>query len=86
MISLDFGLKINEIFEYLGCGKYIICYVELIYMFGGLVVDILGFSLFEFIDIEEEELGYIFFEMREKSFLCKFRGCLYLKELKCVVK
>lgn len=46
-----------------GRGKYIICYVELILFGEGLVVDMLGFSLLEFLMLEVEELINCFFEM-----------------------
>ncbi|MCY8451036.1 ribosome small subunit-dependent GTPase A, partial [Bacillus spizizenii] len=85
-ISPDLGLKTNEISEHLGRGKHTTRHVELIHTSGGLVADTPGFSSLEFTDIEEEELGYTFPEMREKSSSCKFRGCLHLKEPKCAVK
>lgn len=85
-ISPNLGLKTNEISEHLGRGKHTTRHVELIHTSGGLVADTPGFSSLEFTDIEEEELGYTFPEMREKSSSCKFRGCLHLKEPKCAVK
>ncbi|KFI04740.1 GTPase RsgA [Bacillus sp. BSC154] len=85
-ISPDLGLRTNEISEHLGRGKHTTRHVELIHTSGGLVADTPGFSSLEFTDIEEEELGYTFPEMREKSSSCKFRGCLHLKEPKCAVK
>ncbi|OUL06687.1 ribosome small subunit-dependent GTPase A [Bacillus spizizenii] len=85
-ISPELGLKTNEISEHLGRGKHTTRHVELIHTSGGLVADTPGFSSLEFTDIEEEELGYTFPEIREKSSSCKFRGCLHLKEPKCAVK
>lgn len=66
-ISPDLGLKTNEISEHLGRGKHTTRHVELIHTSGGLVADTPGFSSLEFTDIEEEELGYTFPEMREKA-------------------
>lgn len=85
-ISPELGLRTNEISEHLGRGKHTTRHVELIYTSGGLVADTPGFSSLEFTDIEEEELGYTFPDIREKSASCKFRGCLHLKEPKCAVK
>ncbi|MCY9093611.1 ribosome small subunit-dependent GTPase A [Bacillus inaquosorum] len=85
-ISPELGLRTNEISEHLGRGKHTTRHVELIHTSGGLVADTPGFSSLEFTDIEEEELGYIFPDIREKSSSCKFRGCLHLKEPKCAVK
>ncbi|AMA52268.1 ribosome small subunit-dependent GTPase A [Bacillus inaquosorum] len=85
-ISPELGLRTNEISEHLGRGKHTTRHVELIHTSGGLVADTPGFSSLEFTDIEEEELGYTFPDIREKSSSCKFRGCLHLKEPKCAVK
>lgn len=85
-ISPELGLKTNEISEHLGRGKHTTRHVELVHTSGGLVADTPGFSSLEFTDIEEEELGYTFPDIREKSSSCKFRGCLHLKEPKCAVK
>ncbi|MCY8533125.1 ribosome small subunit-dependent GTPase A [Bacillus vallismortis] len=85
-ISPELGLRTNEISEHLGRGKHTTRHVELIHTSGGLVADTPGFSSLEFTDIEEEELGYTFPDIREKSASCKFRGCLHLKEPKCAVK
>lgn len=67
VLCLELELKINDIFFYLGCGKYMIRYVELIVIGSGLVVDILGFSLLDFIDIEVEDFIYCFLELKEVS-------------------
>ncbi|MGG1345814.1 ribosome small subunit-dependent GTPase A [Bacillus subtilis] len=85
-ISPELGLRTNKISEHLGRGKHTTRHVELIHTSGGLVADTPGFSSLEFTDIEEEELGYTFPDIREKSASCKFRGCLHLKEPKCSVK
>ncbi|MBU8676993.1 ribosome small subunit-dependent GTPase A [Bacillus subtilis] len=85
-VSPELGLRTNEISEHLGRGKHTTRHVELIHTSGGLVADTPGFSSLEFTDIEEEELGYTFPDIREKSSSCKFRGCLHLKEPKCAVK
>ncbi|MEC1547065.1 ribosome small subunit-dependent GTPase A [Bacillus rugosus] len=85
-ISPELGLRTNEISEHLGRGKHTTRHVELIHTSGGLVADTPGFSSLEFTDIDEEELGYTFPDIREKSSSCKFRGCLHLKEPKCAVK
>ncbi|KXZ14904.1 GTPase RsgA [Bacillus nakamurai] len=85
-ISPELELKTNEISAHLGRGKHTTRHVELIHTSGGLVADTPGFSSLEFTDVEEEELGSTFPDIREKSAECKFRGCLHLKEPKCAVK
>lgn len=82
----DLSLKTNDISNHLGRGKHTTRHVELIQFETGLVADTPGFSSLDFINIEAEELGSYFPEMRDQSENCKFRGCLHLSEPKCAVK
>lgn len=79
-------LKTNEISVALGRGKHTTRHVELLEISGGLVADTPGFSSLEFDHIEKEELPHYFIDMAEVAHLCKYRGCLHLKEPKCAVK
>lgn len=79
-------LKTGEISEALGRGKHTTRHVELLEVAGGLVADTPGFSSLDFDHIEREELPHYFIDMDEVSAMCKFRGCLHLKEPKCAVK
>lgn len=79
-------LPTGEISESLGRGKHTTRHVELIEMNDGLVADTPGFSSLEFDDIELEELGGCFPEIKQRSAACKFRGCSHNKEPKCAVK
>ncbi|MDW0115780.1 ribosome small subunit-dependent GTPase A [Sporosarcina thermotolerans] len=79
-------LKTGEISEALGRGKHTTRHVELMEVAGGLVADTPGFSSLDFDHIEKEELRNYFVEMEQAAPLCKFRGCLHLKEPKCAVK
>ncbi|MBE1553509.1 ribosome small subunit-dependent GTPase A [Sporosarcina limicola] len=80
------GLKTNAISTALGRGKHTTRHVELLEVAGGLVADTPGFSSLEFDHIEKDELPHYFIDMAEISSDCKFRGCLHMKEPKCVVK
>jgi ribosome biogenesis GTPase len=60
--------------------------VELIKIYDGLVADTPGFSAIEFSELEAEQLGTCFIEIRERSKHCKFRSCLHDKEPGCAVK
>jgi ribosome biogenesis GTPase len=80
------GLKTGEISEALGRGKQTTRHEELLEIAGGLVADTPGFSSLEFEHIDREELPRYFVEMDEASSMCKFRGCLHLKEPKCAIK
>ena len=70
----------------LGRGKHTTRHVELLEVAGGLVADTPGFSSLEFDHIDKESLSEYFIEMDEASSVCKFRGCLHLKEPNCAVK
>ncbi|WP_203246183.1 ribosome small subunit-dependent GTPase A [Sporosarcina beigongshangi] len=80
------ALKTGEISEALGRGKHTTRHVELLEIAGGLVADTPGFSSLDFDHIEKEQLSHYFVDMDELSTMCKFRGCLHLKEPKCAVK
>ena len=80
------GLKTGVISEALGRGKHTTRHVELLEVAGGLVADTPGFSSLEMDHIEKEQLSRYFIEMDEASSMCKFRGCLHLKEPQCEIK
>lgn len=50
-LNSDLILKIVEILNVFGCGKYIMRYVELMLIGDGFVVDMFGFSLIEWDDL-----------------------------------
>lgn len=79
-------LKTDEISNSLGRGKHTTRHIELLEVDGGLVADTPGFSALDFQELEAEELGDQFPEIREQSEYCKFRGCMHHKEPKCAVK
>ncbi|WP_042223813.1 ribosome small subunit-dependent GTPase A [Oceanobacillus manasiensis] len=79
-------LKTAAISESLGRGKHTTRHVELVQVNNGLVADTPGFSALDFQEIEAEELGDCFPEMRSRKGECKFRGCMHRKEPRCAVK
>ncbi|MFD1414644.1 ribosome small subunit-dependent GTPase A [Oceanobacillus jeddahense] len=79
-------LETAEISKSLGRGKHTTRHVELLPIGEGLVADTPGFSVLEFSDLEAEDLGPCFPEIRLHMSDCKFRGCLHDKEPKCAVK
>ncbi|ASK63543.1 ribosome small subunit-dependent GTPase A [Virgibacillus phasianinus] len=82
----ELQIKTNDISKSLGRGKHTTRHVELVQLFGGLVADTPGFSALEFNEIDLEDLGEYFPEIRERKSNCKFRGCMHRKEPKCAVK
>lgn len=80
-------MEIGKVSDKLGRGKYIIRYSEFIDVEDGYIVDILGFLILEIKDLMDKDLlKYCFFEFIEYNDKCKYRGCLYYKEFKCVLK
>jgi ribosome biogenesis GTPase len=65
-------------------GKHTTTVTELITKDNFFVADTPGFSTL-FNDISQTELSDIFFQ-GETEYLCKFRGCLHLKEPDCAIK
>ncbi|WP_430786027.1 ribosome small subunit-dependent GTPase A [Virgibacillus flavescens] len=82
----ELKIKTDHISKSLGRGKHTTRHVELLQLFGGLVADTPGFSALEFNEVELEDLGECFPEIRERKGECKFRGCMHNKEPKCAVK
>ncbi|GIO21921.1 ribosome small subunit-dependent GTPase A [Oceanobacillus sp. J11TS1] len=86
LLDPDLYLETAEISKSLGRGKHTTRHVELLAIGEGLVADTPGFSVLEFSDLEAEDLGVCFPEIRTQMQDCKFRGCLHDKEPKCAVK
>ncbi|MFZ3576557.1 ribosome small subunit-dependent GTPase A [Virgibacillus sp. DJP39] len=82
----ELQIKTDDISKSLGRGKHTTRHVELLQLFGGLVADTPGFSALEFNEIDLDELGDCFPEIRDRKGECKFRGCMHNKEPKCAVK
>lgn len=82
----ELELKTGGISDALGRGKHTTRHVELIEIADGLVADTPGFSSLDFDHVEKEELRDCFIEVAEAGSLCRFRGCLHMKEPGCAVK
>ncbi len=67
-------------------GRHTTRHAELWPVFGGVVADTPGFSLFELDSIEPEKLALLYPEMRAHLGECRFSQCLHIKEPDCAVK
>lgn len=85
-LNASLFIKTDEISKSLGRGKHTTRHVELVEVLGGLVADTPGFSSLEFAEIEQEELGDCFPEIRRMKDRCRFRGCMHDREPHCTVK
>ena len=53
---------------------------------GGFIIDTPGIKEFGLVDIEKQELGHYFPEIRERMNQCQFNNCLHVNEPKCAVR
>jgi ribosome biogenesis GTPase len=83
----DLEIKTDEVSDSHNKGKHTTTFAEMYPLkIGGYVVDTPGIKGFGVIDIEKEELGHFFPEIRDLMSECKFNNCVHLNEPDCVVK
>lgn len=87
--ALQPGLRLatGEISRKLGRGRHTTRSVQLLPLaLGGWVADTPGFSRLDLPDLEPEELGDLWPEIRREAPDCRFRGCLHRSEPGCAVR
>jgi ribosome biogenesis GTPase / thiamine phosphate phosphatase len=68
-------------------GKHTTRHVELYDMqFGGVIFDTPGFTSFEVLDADEEELQFLFPEFALYADQCRFKTCRHINEPDCAIK
>lgn len=86
-IAGSWVMETGGISEKIKRGRHTTRHAELFQLsFGGYVADTPGFSSFELIEIEPEELQYYYPELGEYIGKCKFRSCNHIAEPECRVK
>ena len=84
---LGLELKTGELSRKTERGKHTTRHAELIPLSGGgLIADTPGFSMLESIPVEPEEIAPLYPEFGKFAGLCRFSGCMHLKEPDCAVK
>ena len=84
---LGLELKTGELSRKTERGKHTTRHAELIPLSdGGLIADTPGFSMLESIPVEPEEIAPLYLEFAKFAGLCRFSGCMHLKEPDCAVK
>ena len=81
----DAMMETGEISDKTSRGKHTTRHVEMIPLENGYIYDTPGFTSFDLVDIEENELQNYFPEIKAVSEKCKFRDCLHIKEPECCV-
>lgn len=81
------NLATGDVSRKLGRGRHTTRFVELLPLAtGGWVADTPGFSRLDLPDLEPEELGDLWPEIRREAPDCRFRGCLHRSEPGCAVR
>ncbi|WP_374166451.1 ribosome small subunit-dependent GTPase A [Arcticibacter sp. MXS-1] len=79
-------LKTGEISEWSDKGQHTTTFAEMhILPEGGYLVDTPGIRELGIIDIEQQELGHFFPEIRERMNSCRFNNCRHINEPGCAV-
>lgn len=80
----DINLKTNQISDWSDAGKHTTTFAEMFTLpFGGFLIDTPGIRELGVFDIEKQELGHFFPEIRERMNQCKFYNCRHINEPGC---
>lgn len=83
----DLNLEVGGISLKSQRGKHTTRHVEIFELNnGGLVFDTPGFTSFETIDVNIEELHFMFPELHKLALECRFKSCTHINEPDCAVK
>lgn len=82
----DLQLRTTEISEWHDKGMHTTTFAEMFVLpFGGFLIDTPGIRELGIVDIEKQELGHFFPEMRERMSGCRFHNCRHINEPGCAV-
>ena len=82
----DLELRTTEISEWSDKGMHTTTFAEMYDLpYGGRIIDTPGIRELGIIDIEQQELGHFFPEMRERMHNCRFNNCRHINEPGCAV-
>lgn len=81
------AVETGEISEKTKRGKHTTRHVEIFNTaFGAMIFDTPGFTSFEILEADEEELAHLYPEMQEYLGQCKYDNCRHIKEPDCSVR
>jgi ribosome biogenesis GTPase len=82
----ELDLKTGEVSGWSDKGQHTTTFAEMFPLpFGGFLIDTPGIRELGIIDIEKQELGHFFPEMRSRMKECKFHNCRHINEPGCAV-
>lgn len=80
------ALRTGDISDWSDKGRHTTTFAEMIMLpFGGRLIDTPGIRELGIIDIEQQELGHFFPEMRRLMHDCRFNDCRHINEPGCAV-
>ena len=83
----DMEIDTKTISTYNDKGKHTTTFAEMHFLpKGGKIIDTPGIKEIGVIDMEKEEIGHYFVEMRERIGQCKFHNCSHMYEPECAIK
>ena len=86
-IEPNLHLKVGAISDVHSKGKHTTTFAEMFELSnGGFIIDTPGIKEFGLVDMEKQELGHYFPEIRERMSDCQFNNCLHVNEPKCAVR
>lgn len=81
------GAETGKISERTGRGKQTTRHTEIFEMeYGGMIFDTPGFTSFEVLEADEQDLPHFYPEIAKLSGRCRYDNCRHLKEPGCVVR
>lgn len=82
----ELSLRTTEVSEWHDKGMHTTTFAEMYELpFGGFIIDTPGIREFGIVDIEQQELGRLFPEIRTHMENCRFKNCRHINEPGCAV-
>lgn len=82
----ELDLRTTEVSEWSDKGMHTTTFAEMYDLpYGGRIIDTPGIRELGVIDIEQQELGHFFPEMRQRMHNCRFNNCRHINEPGCAV-
>lgn len=87
MIEPELDLRVNEISKYSEKGQHTTTFARRHTLpHGGYIIDTPGIKEFGLVDVDAEEVGHFFPEIRKHIGACKFNNCLHINEDGCIIR
>lgn len=86
-IEPGLNLKVGTISDAHSKGKHTTTFAEMFDLSnGGFIIDTPGIKELGLVDMDKQELGHYFPEIRERLNGCQFNNCIHMNEPKCAIR